>query len=57
MGLSNIAATDELSLIQRAAGGDHNAFATLMRRYEPPTHSYLRQMASATSGWMLAGQS
>jgi len=57
MGLSNIAATDELSLIQRAAGGDHNAFATLMRRYEPRIHSYLRQMASATSGWMLAGQS
>ena len=44
MGLSDIAAADELSLIQRAAGGDHNAFAVLMRRYEPRIHSYLRQM-------------
>ena len=44
MGLSDIAAADELSLIQRAAGGDHNAFAALMRRYEPRIHSYLRQM-------------
>jgi RNA polymerase sigma-70 factor, ECF subfamily len=44
MGLSNIAAADELSQIRRAAGGDHAAFAALVRRYEQRIQSYLRQM-------------
>jgi RNA polymerase sigma-70 factor, ECF subfamily len=44
MGLSDIAAADELSLIRRAAAGDHSAFAALMQRYEQRIHSYLRQM-------------
>ena len=44
MGLSDIVAADELSLIRRAASGDHGAFAALMRRYEPRIYSYLRQM-------------
>ena len=44
MGVSETAAADELSLIQRAAGGDHAAFATLMRRYESRIQRYLRQM-------------
>ena len=44
MGLSETAAADELGLIRRAAGGDHAAFATLMRRYESRIQRYLRQM-------------
>ena len=44
MGLSETAAADELGLIRRAAGGDHSAFATLMRRYESRIQRYLRQM-------------
>ena len=44
MGLSNIAAADELSQIRRAAGGDHAAFAALVQRYEQRIQSYLRQM-------------
>ena len=48
MGVSETAAADELSLIQRAAGGDHAAFAALMRRYEPRIQRYLRQMVGDT---------
>ncbi len=44
MGLSETAAADELGLIRRATGGDHAAFATLMRRYESRIQRYLRQM-------------
>ena len=44
MGLSETAAADELGLIRRAAGGDHAAFATLMRRYESRIQRYLCQM-------------
>ena len=44
MGLSETAAADELGLIRRAAGGDHSAFAALMRRYESRIQRYLRQM-------------
>jgi len=44
MGMSNIAAADELSQIRRAATGDHAAFALLVRRYEARIDVYLRQM-------------
>ena len=44
MGISNIAAADELSQIRRAATGDHAAFALLVRRYEARIGVYLRQM-------------
>jgi RNA polymerase sigma-70 factor, ECF subfamily len=44
MGLSETAAADELGLVRRAAGGDHSAFAALMRRYESRIQRYLRQM-------------
>ena len=43
MGMSNIAAADELSQIRRAAMGDHAAFALLVRRYEARIVIYLRQ--------------
>ena len=43
MGMSNIAAADELSQIRRAASGDHAAFALLVRRYEARIVTYLRQ--------------
>lgn len=43
MGMSNIAAADELSQIRRAATGDHMAFAALVRRYEARIFTYLRQ--------------
>ena len=43
MGMSNIAAADELSQIRRAATGDHAAFALLVRRYEARIVIYLRQ--------------
>ena len=43
MGMSNIAAADELSQIRRAATGDHAAFALLVRRYEARIVLYLRQ--------------
>ena len=43
MGISNIAAADELSQIRRAATGDHAAFALLVRRYETRIITYLRQ--------------
>ncbi|HKW23484.1 MAG TPA: sigma factor, partial [Ktedonobacterales bacterium] len=43
MGISNIAAADELSQIRRAATGDHAAFALLVRRYETRILTYLRQ--------------
>lgn len=48
MGLFNIATTDELSQIRRAAAGDHAAFAALMLRYEMRIHVYLRQMVGDT---------
>lgn len=44
MGISNIASADEMSLIHRAARGDHLAFATLMQRYEQRIHTYLWHM-------------
>src|SRR5690348_7180350 len=43
MGMSNIAAADELGQIRRAATGDHAAFALLVRRYEARIVTYLRQ--------------
>jgi RNA polymerase sigma-70 factor (ECF subfamily) len=43
MGISNIAAADELSQIRCAATGDHAAFALLVRRYEARIVIYLRQ--------------
>ncbi len=39
-----IDASDELTLVERAARGDHDAFGALVRLYEPQLHAYLLQM-------------
>lgn len=39
-----IDSSDELTLVERAARGDHDAFGALVRLYEPQLHAYLLQM-------------